>query len=398
MTSRLTILQVVPTLDSGGAERTTLEMVRAIVARGGHALVASHGGRLAPDIEAAGGYIFDMPVHSKIPVTMWRNADRLAKLVRKERVDIIHARSRAPAWSALWAARRTGAAFVTTYHGAYEASTAIKRFYNSAMTRSDRVIANSRFTAASITSQYDLPDGRLAVIPRGADIKEFNPVRVSDDRIAQLVGKWGISAGNDAFRILFPARPSKWKGQATAIDAIAQIKGSMKPGGASGLGRNLTLVFVGGAQGADKETANLRALADERGVRDMVNFVGECADMPAAYEWADVVLAPSTRPEAFGRVIVEAGAMGKPVIASRHGGALETVVDGETGFLVAPGDASALADAISNVCDLDASERVVIGEKARARVSSLYSTETMCDATMRVYRDLVNERVLATAC
>ena len=209
MTSRLTILQVVPTLDSGGAERTTLEMVRAIVASGGHALVASHGGRLAPDIEAAGGYIFDMPVHSKIPVTMWRNADRLAKLVRKERVDIIHARSRAPAWSALWAARRTGAAFVTTYHGAYEASTAIKRFYNSAMTRSDRVIANSRFTAASITSQYDLPDGRLAVIPRGADIKEFNPVRVSDDRIAQLVGKWGFPPAMTRFGFCFPrARPN----------------------------------------------------------------------------------------------------------------------------------------------------------------------------------------------
>ncbi|MEM9495574.1 MAG: glycosyltransferase family 4 protein [Pseudomonadota bacterium] len=397
MTSGPIVLQVVPKLDAGGAERTTLEMTRAIVAAGGKAFVASHGGRLAADIEAAGGRNVQMPVHSKAPLQWWLNAGRLADLIRREKIDIVHARSRAPAWSALWAARRTGAAFVTTYHGAYRAKNALKRFYNSSMIRGDKVIANSRFTAASIRAQYDLPEDRLVVIPRGADLQEFNPARVNEARVARLVENWGLKPGNRStgagLRVLLPARISEWKGHRVAIEAVSLLRRATKPGGASGLGGDLTLVFAGGAHGAGDFLTVLRAFVEQSGVLDMVHFVGDCADMPAAYRWSDVVLAPSTRPEAFGRVAVEAGAMGKPVIAADHGGAAETVIDGETGFLTAPGDAGALADAILAVHALDEGGRARIGEQARARVASLYSTRAMCDATLRVYEGLMTHRL-----
>jgi glycosyltransferase involved in cell wall biosynthesis len=382
-----TVLQIIPRLDAGGAERTTLEIAEAVVRAGGRALVATEGGRLEEAIKNAGGEIFRTRAASKNPLTVWANVGLVAEIVRREKVDIIHARSRAPAWSALWAARRTGVPFVTTYHGAYNAAGSFKRLYNSSMLRGDRVIANSHFTADRILAQGGVDPARLTVIPRGVDLGLFDPHKVSPSRLEKLTRGWGIGE-NSGFRLLLPARLTPWKGHETAIAAVAKLKA----GAPTGQGAALSLVFCGGARDKPDFECRLRAKVNERGVRDMVHLVGDCADMPAAYAWADAVLAPSTRPEAFGRVAVEAGAMGKPVIASDHGGARETVIDGETGFLVAPGDVNALAGAIERLRAMPAEARAMMGEKAHARAASVYSSAAMCDATLGVYRALLAGR------
>ena len=387
-----TILQIVPRLDAGGAERSTLEIAGAIVRAGGRALVATAGGRLAPEIEKLGGEIIEMPVHSKNPAVIWNNGGRLARLAARRGVELIHARSRAPAWSALAAARKIGVPFVTTYHGAYEASGQIKRLYNSSMLRADCVIANSRFTAAAIARTNQVDPDHLRVVPRGADLGVFDPLRVDEARINHIAAGWGLEEQNDAFKVLLPARLTAWKGHETAIDAVATLKSRLQGNSDTGQGTGLTLVFCGGAQGRRDFDETLRAKIDERGVRNMVHLVGDCADMPAAYGWADAVMAPSTRPEAFGRVVVEAGAMGKPVIASNHGGACETVINGETGILVRPGDPEALADAIERLWRMTPQERRVMGENGRARATSVYSSAAMCDATLRIYSNLLAGR------
>lgn len=383
-----TILQVIPRLDSGGAERTCLEIASAISRAGGQAIVVSAGGRLASEIENAGGEVVIAPVDSKNPAMIMANAARLSRLIRDRGVHLIHARSRAPAWSALRAARRTGIPYVATYHGAYSAGGPMKRLYNSSMLRADRIIANSHFTESRIlASNPDIAE-RLRVIPRGVDIDLFDPKKVSRERVNQLSADWGVGE-NRGLKILLPARLTPWKGHETAIAALESLEQSPETRDATGQGPGLTLVFCGGAQGRRDYERRLRAMIDERGVRAMVHMVGDCADMPAAYAWADIVLAPSIKPEAFGRVVVEAGAMGKPVIAADHGGARETIIEGETGLLVEPGDADALGLAIGRLRNQSAESRLRMGEIARERAASVYSSAAMCDATLGVYRELL---------
>ncbi|WP_428408750.1 glycosyltransferase family 4 protein [Hyphococcus sp.] len=386
-----TVLQVVPRLNAGGAERTTLEIADAVIRNGGRALVFTEGGRLEEAIRNAGGEIIRGAAASKNPLTMWMNASLLSDIIAREKVDILHARSRAPAWSACWAARRTGTPFVTTYHGAYKAAGPVKRFYNSSMLRGDRVIANSHFTADRIAGLGALDANRIAVIPRGVDIDLFDPKKISADRVNALAAQWGIGE-NPGFKLLLPARLTAWKGHETAVAAISALMARRERPGATGQIPALTLVFCGGAQGRDAYERRLRTVVEESGVRSMIHFVGDCADMPTAYAWADAVLSPSTEPEAFGRVAVEAGAMAKPVIAADHGGARETVVHRETGFLAAPGDAKVLARTIETVATMSYTARRVMGEKARERVSSLFSSAAMCDATIGTYRALLAER------
>lgn len=379
-----TVLQVVPALDAGGAERTTVEIAFAIVQAGGRALVASRGGRLEGEIIESGGKVFHMPAHSKNPLTIAANRGRLIKLIRGERVDIVHVRSRAPAWSALWAARAAKVPLVATYHGAYEAKSALKRLYNSAMVRADLVIANSAFTASAIRAQYEVDASRLIVIPRGADLQRFDPASVSGQRVAAIAQNWGVNPEEGALRLLLPARLTPWKGHDTAIEAISRLAGGAR-GGGTGQRRKLQLIFAGDAQGRDDFASGLRRDIETRGVRDLIQLVGHCTDMAAAYAWSDAVLAPSTRPEAFGRVAAEAGAMGKPVIASDHGGAREVVVDGETGFLTPPGDVAALADAIEAIAVMTPPSRHAMGTRARERIASAFSIEAMQCATLDAY-------------
>ncbi|MEM8771670.1 MAG: glycosyltransferase family 4 protein [Pseudomonadota bacterium] len=382
-----TILQVVPRLNAGGAERTTVEIAGAIVRAGGRALVASAGGAFEADIVKAGGELIDMPVDAKDPLSIVANARRLTTLIRSENVDLIHARSRAPAWSAAMAAQRAKIPYVTTFHGAHDASNALKRWYNSSLVKGDAIIANSHFTAEKVSNEYNFSADHLHVIPRGADVRYFDPMAITEARINHISESWALGSASHGLRLLLPARLTAWKGHELAIDAAAELN-SLGP---SGKARALTLVFCGGAQPNSDYEETLRAKIDQRGVREMVHLVGNCADMPAAYGWADVVLSPSVRPEPFGRTIVEAGAMGKPVIAAGHGGALETVIDGQTGILFKPGDVLGLSRALERFSKMPAAERNAMGENAAARVRTLYSTDIMCDATLRVYEGLLKK-------
>jgi len=373
------VLQVIPELEAGGAERTTLEIAAALAAAGGAALVASRGGRLVSELEAAGGEWIAMPVQSKNPATMLANAGRLAALARQRGVDILHARSRAPAWSALVAARRTGAAFVTTYHGTYRSGSAPKRFYNSVMARGDRVIANSAFIRDRILDQHGGDPARIAVIPRGVDIARFDPARVEPDRVSAMRERFGLPPYDRRALILLPARLTRWKGHEVAIDALARMT---EPD-------NAVLALAGDAQGRDEYRAALKTRATALGLGARVAFAGHVRDMPAAYAAADLVIAPSVEPEAFGRTAAEAMAMGRLTIAADHGGAREVVRPGETGWLAAPGDAAALAEAMQAALALPRAEAFAIGEAAAADMRARYSTAAMQSATLNLYQELL---------
>ncbi len=362
-------------------------MAQAIERAGGLALVASAGGRLEPELEAAGGEIIRLPVDSKNPLVMARNVAALVDIVRARGVDIVHARSRAPAWSALIAARRCGKPFVTTYHGVYNARNPLKRFYNSAMARGDIVIANSEYTRAHVIAEHGLAPERIVAIPRGIDEARFDPGHVSAEAVAELRAAWLAGEKGAAPRsvlAVLAARLTRWKGQHVLIKAAAHLE-SRRPG-------VLKVVLAGDAQGRTQYEAELRAAAVAAGVSEAIAIVGHVDEIELALSAADVVVAPSLEPEAFGRSAIEAGAMQRPVIAAAHGGTRETIVDGETGLLVPPGDASALATALESLIDMSPDARAAMGARARTRVLGRYTTRAMQAATLDVYDQLLKRR------
>jgi len=369
------ILQVLPALRSGGVERGTLEIAEAQIAAGFRAIVASAGGEMVPALEALGAKHITLPPTAKTPWAIWRNAAALAALGQAEGVALIHARSRAPAWSALIAARRLGLPFVTTYHGAYNEGFPGKRLYNSVMARGDRVIAISHFIADLIRARHGVDEARLRVIPRGVDPRRFDPALVSAERLAALRAAWGVAEGQPI--IMLPARVTRWKGQMVLVEAMAQL-----PGDALAL-------LVGDAAERPAFQAELQARIAGLGLQDRVRLVGHATDMPAALMLADVVVHASTDAEAFGRTVIEAQAMARPVIASDLGAPRETVAEGITGWRTPPGDAAALAAALSRALAMTDSERAALGARARAAVLSGYTTAAMQAATMATYRELL---------
>jgi glycosyltransferase involved in cell wall biosynthesis len=369
------LLQVLPALRSGGVERGTLEIAEAQIAAGFRAIVASAGGEMVPALEALGAKHITLPLTAKSPFAIWRNAAALAALARAEGVALIHARSRAPAWSALIAARRVGLPFVTTYHGAYNEGFPGKRFYNSVMARGDRVIAISHFIADLIRTRHGVAEARLRVIPRGVDPRRFDPALVSAERIEKLRTAWGLPEGRPI--IMLPARVTRWKGQMVLVEAMARLPGD-----------SLALL-VGDAEERPAFKAELLARIESLGLQDRVRLVGHATDMPAALMLADVVVHASTDAEAFGRTVIEAQAMARPVIASDLGAPRETVAEGITGWRIPPGDAAALADAIGKALALPPAESAALGARARAAVLSGYTTEAMQAATIAVYRELI---------
>jgi glycosyltransferase involved in cell wall biosynthesis len=368
------VLQVLPRLDSGGVERGTLEIADAIVGAGGRAVVASAGGALVPRLEALGARHVTLPLASKSPLRIWRNAAALAALVRAEGIGILHARSRAPAWSAWLAARRTAAHFVTTYHGTYNEGLPGKRLYNSVMARGERVIAISHFIADHLRARHGTDPARIRIIPRGVDPALFDPARVDPARVAALRAAWGVPPGRPV--VMLPARVTRWKGQGVLVEAMARL-----PGDALAL-------LVGDAQGRAGFLDELRGRIAALGLAERVRLVGHAEDMPAALLLADVVVHASTDAEAFGRTVIEAQAMQRCVIASDLGGPTETVDQGVTGWRVPPGDPGALAAAIARALALPAAERAAMGARARAAVLAGYTTARMQAATLAVYREL----------
>lgn len=371
----LTVLQVVPRLDVGGVERTTLEIAEAICAAGGRALVATAGGQLEFRIQRAGGEIVHMNADSKNPMTMWQNARLMRQLIAEENVDIVHARSRAPAWSAYWATRSSGTPFMTTFHGTYNEEFGLKRLYNSVMARGRPVIANSEFIRRLIIERHRLPEDQIVTIPRGADIGVFAEESVGNERAIKLAEQWGLIEDPRAI-VLMPGRLTRWKGGESMIDAAAQLKEMRGP--------DFAVLLVGD----DNDHAFrdvLQKKIDATGTGDVVYLTGGCSDMAAAYKLSSVVVSASIEPEAFGRVVVEAQAMSRPVIATSHGGARETVAHGESGWLYPPGDSEVLAATIHQALEMDPSERAHMGLAGRARIHTSYTVSSMQRATLDVY-------------
>ena len=385
-----TILQIIPALDAGGAERTTVDVAAALAAAGARALIATEGGRLVGELQAKGGIWLPFPAASKNPVSMALNIGRLARLCRREGVEIIHARSRAPAWVALGAARRLKIPFVTTYHGSYSGRTGVKVLYNSVMARGDVVIANSHYTADLIRTLHPEQAGdRVRVIHRGTDLALFKPGAVAPARVEALRRAWGVAPHQRV--VLLAARLTAWKGQRVLIEAAAL----MRDRGVA----DVAFVLAGDPQGRVAYERELDALIAVRRLQGIVHRVGHCTDMPAAFRAASVVAVPSIEPEAFGRSAVEAQALGTPVVVSDLGAVPETVLappevpaGQRTGWRVPPGDAAALAAALTEALSLGASAREAMTRRGRAHVEAHFSLEGMVGDTLGVYADLVAGR------
>lgn len=384
----LTILQVLPELNAGGVERGALEIADAIVKAGGRALVASAGGRLEPRLATLGAEPVTLPLASKNPLTLRANAAALADVVRHASVDVVHARSRAPGWSAFWAARQTQTPFVTTYHGTYSEGLPLKRTYNSVMARGRPTIAISQFISDLIRARHGVAAEDIVVIPRGADIRHFAVEAVDPRRPEALARSWGV-ADDTRPLILLPGRLTRWKGQTVFLEALAALKARSGPH-----------AFLGVIVGAEKAgaaagpfQAELEAKIADLGISDVARLVGHCDDMPAAYMLCRWAVSASLDPEAFGRVAVEAQAMGAPVIATAHGGAMETVVAGETGFHVPPGAAADLASTLQAALALNPARYAAMSAAAVARARTRFSVAAMQAATLNVYRGVAGRRV-----
>lgn len=380
-----TVLQIVPDLQSGGAERATIDTAEALCQMGGRSLVASRGGRMVSELQSKGGVWLPFPAATKNPIAMALNSVQLARIIRDEGVDIVHARSRAPAWVAYYAARQTGAKFVTTYHSAYYGASGVKLRYNAIMASGDVVIAISAFAARRIRELHPEAAGRIVVIPRGADLRVFSPVAVAPARVERLRAEWGVAPHERV--VLLPARLAARKGHAVTIEAAKRLAAE----GSS----DIRILFVGDPH-SDSFRRNLEAQIMRAGVSGLVRVAGHCDDMPAAYLAAAAIVAPSTEPEAFGRIAIEAQAMGAPVIVSDIGASPEIVRAPPqtpphlaTGWRVPPGDPAALARAIGEALAMTASARDEMALRARANVQAHFSVEQMQRATLEVYRRLL---------
>ncbi len=371
-----TVLQVLPALETGGVERGTLEVASAIHAAGGRAMVASAGGRLVPNLLRLGADHVTLPLASRDPWRIWRNAALLEEVIRSEKVDIVHARSRAPAWAAWLAAKRTRVPFVTTYHGTYSEGFPGKRWYNSVMARGTLVIAISGFIAELIQQRHGVPPARIRMIPRGVDVSQFEPAKVNGDRVPRLARAWRVEDGQPI--ILLPGRLTRWKGQGVLIQALARLRNT-----------EAVVVLAGSDQGRHAYAEELAALARRLRVEHRVRIVGNVDDMPAALKLSDIVVNASTQPEAFGRVVIEGQAMARPVIATDHGGAVETVAHGVTGWRVRPNDPDELAGMLDQVLAQPLATRLDMGEQARAMVHARFTTAAMQAATLDVYREVL---------
>ncbi len=380
---RPAVLQIVPSLVTGGAERGAVDVAAALAEAGGTALVASEGGPMEYELRRLGVGHVKLPLAAKNPFVMYRNVGRLARLIREHDIDIIHARSRAPAWSAAAAAKRTGRHFVTTFHGTYTVTNGIKRRYNAIMTKGERVIANSNFIAQHIREHYKVEPERVRVIRRGIDLTRFDPERVSAERLIQLANRWRLPDGVPV--IMLAGRLTRWKGQTVLIKALTHLTDV-----------DLRCLLVGSDQGRSAYRSELERLAERHGLSSRVFLTGHCDDMAAAYMLADVVVSASTEPEAFGRVVSEAQAMGCPVVASDHGGVREQVLENRTAFLFKSGDPEALAAALRKALALDAKQREQLAAEALAHVRANFSKDNMCAGTLALSREILRAAAHAT--
>jgi glycosyltransferase involved in cell wall biosynthesis len=365
----LRVLQILPELNAGGVERTTVEITEALRDKGYAAHILSAGGRMGPEISALGGHLHTSPIGSKNILTLLPRVFLIRKLIKAHSINIVHARSRAPAWPAYLACKLTRTPFVTTYHGIYNAKSSLKRFYNSVMAKGDIIIANSEFTHNHILQTHSTKKRTVKVIHRGVDMAVFDPAKVSHDAVIEQREKWGNERDK---LIVLPGRLTRWKGQLDALDALVELPDFCR------------LIFVGDAQGRNDYVKEVESKIESLGLTDRVIFAGHRTDMPLIIKSADVVLSASNEPEAFGRVAAEAQAMGRPVVATALGGALETLDDGKTGLLVPMGDSHAMAKALRKAMAWPSYD----GGRARSRIARYFSKKSLQIQTLQVYETL----------
>lgn len=373
------VLQVLPEVETGGVEVGTVEVASELQKHGIKNFVASQGGRMVYDLDKLKVPHFTLPLKSKNPFTMRRNARALEKIIRDNGVNIVHARSRAPAWSAYWAAKRAGVKFVTTFHGTYGLGPwGIKKIYNKVMTYGERVIAISNHIKNHILQNYKADESKIRLIHRCADIERFSPAAVTQERMINKIKEYNIA--DDKPVLLLPGRITRWKGQHLLIEALAKMKN-----------RNYYCIITGDSQGRQHYMDYLEELVRKYKLEDRVGFFGRYSDVPALMMIANVVLSTAIEPEAFGRISIEGQAMGKIVVASDIGGTLDTVVDGKTGKLFKSNDAQSLADALDWALGLSAAEAEKIGKAGIENVRANFTKQIMCGKTIEVYKEVLGE-------
>ena len=384
MSSNLKVLQVIPKLGYGGAETGCYDIAHYLPENNCGSFIATSGGELLKFIDKKKVKIIKLPVHSKNPLIMFVNFLALIGVILINNITIVHARSRAPAWACFLAAKITGRKFVTTFHGTYNFSSKIKKFYNSVMVRSDLIIAGSNFIFSHIKENYTKyldAKKKLLVIFRGINVDYFDPTTKLDNDEKKLLKEWQIE--KDKKIILLPGRLTGWKGQEVFIEAVNLVNIELGY-------EAFFAVILGSDQGRDLYKKKLIRLTEQHRLVNQVKFIDHCKDMALAYKVSDVVVSASIEPEAFGRVAVEAQSMERPIIASNIGGSNETVIDEKTGFLFESNNAKSLSKKILKILSMDEASLQSIGKDGRKNIIQKFNVEKMCFSTYSEYKRILN--------
>ncbi len=380
---KMKVLQVIPKLGYGGAETGCYDLAHYLYEKDCKSYIATSGGDLLKFVKKNKVKVFRLPVHSKNPIIMLLNILMLSVIILIYNIDIVHARSRAPAWCCLCSCFITRRKFVTTFHGTYNFSNYLKKFYNSIMVRSKLVIAGSNFIFEHINTNYQKylkEKNKLMVIFRGINLEYFNKKNISENKKNKLMSAWKINPEKKT--ILLPGRLTQWKGQEVFIEAINILIEDYNK-------NNFQAIILGSDQGRNIYSKKLFSLVHRYQLNKTVNFITFCKEMPIAYSLSDIIVSSSIEPEAFGRVAVEAQAMGKPIVASNIGGSNETIVNGKSGFLYKSGDPRELAKALNNVMELDEEALYSVGNEGRKNVTRKFNVEQMCQTTFTEYKKLL---------
>ncbi|MDA8835462.1 glycosyltransferase family 4 protein [Candidatus Pelagibacter bacterium] len=384
MSSELKVLQVIPKLGYGGAETGCYDLAHYLPENNCGSYIVTSGGELLKFIDKKKVKVIKLPVHSKNPFLMLFNSIALIFIILLNNISIVHARSRAPAWSCLFATKITRRKFVTTFHGTYNFKNSIKKFYNSVMVRSDLIIAGSNFIFSHINQNYpkflDLKK-KFLVIFRGINVDYFELSTILDSEENRLISDWEVDRNKKT--ILMPGRLTAWKGQETFIEALNLVNKELGY-------ESFNAIILGSDQGRDIYTKKIKRLAEQYRLTSQLKFIEHCKNMPLAYKISDIVVSASVEPEAFGRVAVEAQSMEKPIIASDIGGSNETIINNVTGFLFQSGNAEALSKKIIEVLQLDESRLKSIGIEGRKNIIKKFNVEKMCFSTYSEYKKLLN--------
>lgn len=377
------ILQIIPNMEIGGAERTVLEVTSFLKKTDYTSIVLTSGGKLIEDLEKLNIEVIKYPIDKKNPFSIIKNIFKLKKIFLENKIDLVHVRSRGPAWSAIFAARNSNLPILTTWHGHAVKSSWLKKKYNSIMLRGDAVIANSSYTAKSINTIYNIGEDKIDIIPRGVDIDKFKPQNFSNVDIINIRKKWNI---NDPKKIilLLPARLTRWKGHEVVIHAINLLKKEK-------FYKDIICLFAGEQKGSDRYIKDLQKMITKYSIDEKIKLIGRVKNMPLAYQASKIILSPSIEPEPFGRIPIEAQASGKIVIASDSGAVKDTIKSGPkyTGFKVKPNDSKKLADQIKIIFKMEKEEIEEIQIRAILNVKNNFSLDTMCIKTLEVYNRLL---------